>query len=189
MSTQTLPFSSPFKFRLLYIAFLLGLPLYGCDSDNKNNKQGYTIQQSAQVYKEDTTLKGKVSNKKGSIKSGKIKATDSSGKIVATTQLENKSHYSIVIPAKVELPVLLTFYPAPNSTNKEKLISAVIYTSIKKYDINVLTTLIAKKAKSLGGYTHSNMSISADQTVNIPDTNKTSTGFRGDPTKQYGGWH
>jgi len=31
--------------------------------------------------------------------------------------------------------------------------------------------------------------MAADSTVGVPDANKTSTGFRGDPTKQYGGWH
>ncbi|MCK5831639.1 MAG: hypothetical protein KAH20_15195 [Methylococcales bacterium] len=187
MSLKIQPLISPIKYRLLFITLLLGLPLYGCDSND--SKKSFSIQQKAQKYTEDTTLKGIVSNKKGSIKAGTIKATDNKGKIVATTQLENSSHYSIVIPAGVELPVLLTFYPAPDNANKDKLISAVIYTSIKKFDINALTTLIAKNAKKLGGYTHSNMSISADQTVGIPDANKTSTGFRGDPTKQYGGWH
>ena len=189
MPLNTPPFLTPFKTRLLFITILLALPMYGCDSNDKNSKKGLSIQQTVQKYTKDTTLTGKVSNKKGSITSGKIKATDSKGKVVATTQLENKSHYSIVIPAGVELPILLTFYPSPDSDNKENLVSAVIYTSIKKFDINTLTTLIANNAKSLGGYTHSNMSISADQTVGIPDANKTSTGFRGDPTKQYGGWH
>ena len=69
------------------------------------------------------------------------------------------------------------------------MVSVVVYTSIKKYDINELTTLIAKKAKALGGYTQINMVLAADSTVGIPDANKTTTGFRGDPTKQYGGWH
>lgn len=173
----------------LIFALLASLSLLGCSDEGKTNKKEFSIQQSAQKYTKDTTLKGSVRNKKGSIKSGEIKAATSEGKVVATTQLENSSHYSIVIPAGVELPLILTYYPTSDSPKKDTLISAVIYTSIKKYDINSLTTLIAKKAKSLGGYTHSNMSIAADQTVGIPDANKTSTGFRGDPTKQYGGWH
>jgi hypothetical protein len=108
---------------------------------------------------------------------------------VATTQLEKGSRYSLTIPAKTQLPMELTFYPDKGNSDVDKLVTAVIYTSINKYDINDLTTLIAKNAKALGGYNHSNMSIAADSTVGIPDANKTSTGFRGDPTKQYGGWH
>ncbi|HCT99478.1 MAG TPA: hypothetical protein DF614_05290 [Methylococcaceae bacterium] len=57
------------------------------------------------------------------------------------------------------------------------------------YDINALTTRIAQRAKSLGGYTRQNMVLAAGDSVNVPDANKTTTGFRGDPTSQYGGWH
>lgn len=167
---------------------LTSLSLLGC-GDNGANKNGISIQQKVQKYTKDTLIKGKVSTKKGSIFEGEITVTDSKGKVVATTLLEGKSHYSIMIPKDVELPMVLTFSPPSDSADKKKLTSAAIYTAIKKYDINDLTTLIAKKAKSLGGYTHANMSIAADQTVGIPDANKTSTGFRGDPTKQYGGWH
>jgi hypothetical protein len=83
----------------------------------------------------------------------------------------------------------LTLIPDPQSESQDKLIAVAIYPTIKKYDINDYTTLIAKKAKAMGGYTHSNMVLAADSTVGVPEANKTSTGFRGDPTKQYGGWH
>jgi hypothetical protein len=52
-----------------------------------------------------------------------------------------------------------------------------------------LTTSIAKKAQALGGYTHANMVQAAEDTAKVPDANKTTAGFRGDPTTQYGGWH
>ncbi|MCF6203831.1 MAG: hypothetical protein L3J59_09205 [Methylococcaceae bacterium] len=188
MSINSLQIEPVFCFKHpFFIIMVLSILLVGCD--NGENKKDSSTHQTVQKYAKDTTLKGKVSNKKGLIKSGFISATDSKGKIVATSKLENKSSYSIVVPAGTELPIVLAFFPKSNSTEKDKLITAVIYTSIKKYDINDLTTLIAKKAKSLGGYTHPNMSIAADQTVGIPDANKTSTGFKGDPTKQYGGWH
>jgi predicted metalloprotease len=174
---------------ILLVTALVSIFLSGCDSNDKNSKKSFTTQQPVQKYSKDTTLKGKVRNKKGRIYAGEIKATDSKGKIVATTQLEKDYHYSIKIPTGTELPIVLTFYPDKKSANKKKLNSAVIYTSITKYDINELTTLIAKKAKALGGYTHSHMLIAADSTIDAPDANKTTTGFRGDPTKQYGGWH
>ena len=74
-------------------------------------------------------------------------------------------------------------------TDGEKLITAVVHPTITQYDINPLTTLIAKKAKSMGGYSHANMVRAAEGTVTVPDANKTTEGFRGDPTTQYGSWH
>ncbi len=175
---------------ILPAMFLPGLLLNGCDSSEKNSVKNFSIQQKVQKFTSETTLKGQVSNKKGPIKSGEIKATDSTGKIVATSELKNDNHYVIKIPAGTVLPLTLSFFPDKNNVAaKDKLISVVIYSSMTNYDINELTTLIAKKAKALGGYTHTNMVLAADSTVGVPDANKTTTGFRGDPTKQYGGWH
>jgi hypothetical protein len=191
MTINPLQIFSSFKYlpQLLTI-MLLGLFLQGCNNSDKSSKKSFSIQQKTQKYTKPTTLKGKVSNGKGVIGTGEIKVTDYKDKLVASTQLQKGSHYSVTVPADTVLPITLTFYPDANdSTDKDKLISIAIYTSIKKYDINELTTLIAKRAKTLGGYTHSNMVLAADSTVGIPDANKTSTGFRGDPTKQYGGWH
>lgn len=190
MTINTLPFITAFKIvPALIVVFLISMFLNGCDNNDKSSKKSFSIQQKAQKYKKETTLTGKVSNKKGAINSGEIKVTDSQGKLVATTQLQNDNHYSVTVPSGTELPITLSFYADENSTDKDKLISVAIYASMTKYDINELTTLIAKKAKALGGYTHSNMVLAADSTVGVPDANKTSTGFRGDPTKQYGGWH
>jgi hypothetical protein len=68
-------------------------------------------------------------------------------------------------------------------------ISVVVDADVTNYDINSFTTNIAAKAKSLGGYTRKNMILAASDSVHTPDANKTSAGFRGDPTSQYGGWH
>lgn len=176
-------------FRTTALLLLVSLVLNGCNDNSKNNKKSFSVQQKIQKYTKETTLTGKVSNKQRQKSSGEIKVTDSKGKLVTTTQLQKNNHYSVTIPPGTELPILLSFYADNNSINKDKLKTVVIYTSIKKYDINELTTLIAKKAKALGGYTHTNMVLAADSTVGVPDANKTSTGFRGDPTKQYGGWH
>ena len=46
-----------------------------------------------------------------------------------------------------------------------------------------------KAAKAMGGYNRANMIHAAENTVHTPDANKTTTGWRGDPTTQYGGWH
>jgi hypothetical protein len=68
-------------------------------------------------------------------------------------------------------------------------ISVVVDADVTNYDINSFTTNIAAKAKSLGGYTRQNMILAASNSVHTPNANKTSTGWRGDTTKQYGGWH
>ena len=176
------------KTSILLCTITFSLLLTGCNNNDTDAKQATSLQ-TVQKYSKDTKLTGRVSNKEGNIRAGEVKATDGSNKLFATTHVDKDSHYSLTVPAGTELPVTLSYSPASNSSDKDKLISVVIYSSLKKFDINDLTTLIAKKAKSLGGYTHSNMSIAADSTVGVPDANKTSTGFRGDPTKQYGGWH
>jgi len=190
MITSPSPSLTDFKFvPTLLLLFVFILFLNACDSNDKSKKKSFNVQQKTQKYTQDTTLKGRVSYNKHTVISGEIKVTDNKGKLVASLQLEKQSQYSIKIPAGTELPLTLTFYPDADSPKKDKLVSVAIYTAIKKYEINELTTLIAKKAKELGGYTHTNMVLAADSTVGVPDANKTSTGFRGDPTKQYGGWH
>jgi len=173
-------------FHKLLLTLIIAVALSGCNNDS-SNKQELISKQAVQKYTKDTILTGRVSNKKGNLHSGGIKATDSNNNYLASAQINRDSHYAITIPANTELPITLTYTSA--DADQKNLISVVIFAAFTKYDINDLTTLIAKKAKSLGGYTHSNMTIAADATVGVPDANKTSTGFRGDPTKQYGGWH
>jgi hypothetical protein len=118
-------------------------------------------------------LSGKVENK-----TGNVEALDGEN-VIATANVQN-GRYQLEIPAQTKLPIILRC---------EKFIAVVVDADITNYDINSLTTNIAAKAKSLGGYTRQNMILAASNSVNTPDANKTSTGFRGDPTKQYGGWH
>ena len=56
-------------------------------------------------------------------------------------------------------------------------------------DITSLTTAIAKKALKMGSYTNNNLMQAALTAVAIPDKDRTMGGFKGDPTKQFGGWH
>ena len=123
---------------------------------------------------------------KGPVREGEIKVLDSTGRVVASASLDSSKDYSVEIPAGTTLPIVLTVKPEGSS---EKLKAVVISTAVSRYDISPLTTKIANRAKELGGYTRANMVLAADSTVGVPDANKTSTGFRGDPTTQYGGWH
>ncbi len=189
MTINPLPATRPFKALSIFVVLLITILLTtGCDNSSKSNNN-FSIKQQIQKFSKETTLKGKVSYKSEPINSGEIKITDNNGKVIASTRLENDDRYTIKIPAGTELPITLAFSPEDKSKVKDTLISVVIYPSITKYDINELTTTIAKRAKALGGYTHTNMVLAADSTVGVPDANKTTTGFRGDPTKQYGGWH
>lgn len=139
-----------------------------------------------QVLRTDM-LQGAVSSNTGLIKTGTIKLLSEKGHILASTTLENSPRFQIDVPADTALPVILGYYD--NVSPEAQLISVVIHPDASKYDINPATTAIAKQAKAMGGYTHSNMVRAAENSVHVPDANKTTSGFRGDPTTQYGGWH
>ena len=185
MNTDSSYSITRYKFLFIFLMlFVVSGFLTGCDQTNKDKT---TTKQAIKKFEQETILEGLVSNNHGPIKAGTIKVTDNYEELVASTAIKNNGHYSIKIPADTVLPIVLTFFP--ESADGQKLFTAVIHPSITKYDINPLTTSIAKKAQALGGYTHANMVQAAEGTANVPDANKTTAGFRGDPTTQYGGWH
>ncbi len=161
--------------------------LYGCGDNQPQTKQ--TIKKEIKSFKQITTLKGLVTDDKGRVKQGKLEVTNTKKQVIATTIIQSDGHYKIDIPAGTSLPLLLRVSFQSNEGKTKELMAAVVYNSMTKFDINSLSTKIAKKANALGGYTHANMIIAAESMVDMPDDNKTTRGFRGDPTKQYGGWH
>lgn len=161
---------------------LSGLAMTGCEQEQKTPKVAQT---PVKKYAQATVLEGVVSDDKGVVKTGAVVVADESDRLIAQATVDN-GHYSVEVPAGTFLPILLTFSSEPGA---EKLVTAVIHDSITKYDINPSTTAIAKAARAMGGYTHANMTRAASDIVHVPDANKTTTGWRGDPTKQYGGWH
>jgi hypothetical protein len=160
---------------------LNGFAVTGCEQEQKTAKMGQT---AVKKYAHATTLEGRISNDKGPVKGGRVEAIDEGGRLIADAAVDN-GHYSVDIPAGTALPILLTYAAEP----EEKLVTAVVHDTITQYDINPSSTAIAKAAKAMGGYTHANMTRAAADTVHTPDANKTTTGWRGDPTTQYGGWH
>ena len=173
------------KRKLLYSLigmFLISPILISCDNNQKTAK---IIPSTVKKYTQPTTLEGVVSNNKGIVKSGRIKVTDESGRPIVHATIEN-GHFTIDVPANTELPILLT---ASTDSDTGQWIVAVIDDKISNYQINPATTAIAKAAKAMGGYTRPNMVRAAEETVHVPDANKTTSGWRGDPTTQYGGWH
>lgn len=132
------------------------------------------IQKTAQFTTTAVLLSGKAASD-----FNEVKAVDESNNLIASATVEN-GRYKLEIPAQTKLPIVL---------QSGDFISVVVDADVTNYDINSFTTNIAAKAKSLGGYTRKNMVLAASDSVHTPDANKTSTGFRGDPTSQYGGWH
>jgi len=187
---KTITFSSVQKqsfnnvISILLIMLVAGFFLGGCE---QSKPTAPLIKKPVKKYSKTTTLKGTVNNDKNKINAGVIKVTDVKGKAIATTELQKNNHYSIEIPADTTLPIILSFHPKESS--QDKLISVAVDPYIKTYDITPRTTAIAEYAKSLGGYTHSNIVQAANSGVNAPGKNRTSATFRGDPTQQYGGWH
>ena len=170
----------------LIIFVITSCALAACDNKTEHTTP---ISHVSKKYSQSSTLEGVVSNQQGRIKSGQIKVTDENQHLITETKVEDNGQFHVVIPADTQLPIVLTFYPDSNQTHSEQFIVVAVDPMISKYDINPLTTAIANKAKAMGGYTRNNLTIAAQNMVSVPDANKTSTGFRGDPTTQYGGWH
>jgi hypothetical protein len=173
------------KRTVLFSVLLMGLSGFavtGCDQGQKTAK---VSEVAARKYTRVTTLDGTVSDNKGLMKTGTVKATTESGRLISQATV-NDGHYRLEIPINTALPILLAFSA---ESSAESFSAAVIYDTITTYHINPLSTAIAKAAKAMGGYNRANMVHAAENTVHTPDANKTTAGWRGDPTAQYGGWH
>lgn len=168
------------------MALFGGALLAGCDSKPKASS---ISKPSVQKYDQAKTLQGLVTNDAGPVKTGIIKALNEQNQELARMALTDGPHYSLEIPAGTALPIVLAYCPAADAPDDQCMISAVVHAGASKFDINPLSTRIAKQAKALGGYTHKNLVSAAENTGTVPASNKTTAGFRGDPTTQYGGWH
>lgn len=165
---------------------VLPLLLAGCDSKPKT-----AVVQTAVVekYAEATTLQGQVSGENGPVKSGFVKALSESGQLLGQADVGDNARYALELPAGTALPLLLTYFPSESAAESQRMLAAAVHRTLSKYDINPASTRIAKRAKALGGYTHNNLVRAAEESGIVPANNKTTAGFRGDPTTQYGGWH
>ncbi len=158
--------------KMQWLFLLSGLLLSACNE----MQQSKPAQKVTQKYTASTVLlTGKVQGT-----SEIVEAMDESQNVMISARVQEKGRYQLEIPAQTKLPLIL---------RNDDFISVVVDTDITNYDINSLTTTIAARAKALGGYTRKNMVLAASDSVNTPDANKTSTGWRGDTTSQYGGWH
>ncbi len=171
--------------RTILFTVLLALSAFALTGCEQQKKTAKTTQAAVKKYVRATVLEGVVSNDSGVINTGTVEVIDENGRLINQVTVD-KGHYRIEVPANTVLPILLRF---SSELGTETLVTAVIHDTITQYEINPLTTAIAKAAKAMGGYTHANMIRAADSSVHAPDANKTTTGWRGDPSMQYGGWH
>lgn len=162
--------------------------LVGCDSGSKP-QTSMISQPKLQKYQQVKTLEGLVTNDEEPVKTGIIKALTETGQELAEIELTDGPHYSIDVPAGTVLPIILAYYPRADASDEDRMISVVVHAAASKFDINTLSTRIANQAKAMGGYTHKNLVRAAEGSGTLPAANKTTAGFRGDPTTQYGGWH
>lgn len=160
-------------FKTSCLCLLVGVNSLFLTACNETQQSKPVVQKVEKYTATSVLLSGKVQN------GSSIEAIDEKQNVIVSATVEN-GRYKVEIPAQTKLPIVL---------RSGDLISVVVDTDLTSYDINDLTTKIAAAAKSLGGYTRQNMTLAASNSVNVPDANKTSTGFRGDPTSQYGGWH
>lgn len=157
--------------KLLLMGLLNILLLSAC---NEMQQSKPAAQKVTKYTANSVLLSGKVAGN-----ANNVEAIDEMQRVIIGAAVEN-GRYKIEIPAQTQLPLVL---------RAGEFISVVVDTDLTYYDINPLTTAIAQKAKALGGYTRQNMVLAASNSVHTPDANKTSTGWRGDTTTQYGGWH
>lgn len=168
--------------------FVLGLSvLNGCESQKSQTPQ--TANEPVKKFERQVKFKGVVSYSKGSPIEGLLKVSNTKGQSVATLPLAGDKHYEVSIPADTILPLLISFHPKHESLETPLLTNVAIHPNLTQYDLNEFTTAIVDKAKALGGFTHGNMIVAAESMGSVPAENKTSAGWRGDLTKQYGGWH
>lgn len=163
-----------------------GVLLSGCDA---KTPAPTAVAQAQQKYDAVKLLEGLVSDNDGPVKSGVVKALTEKGAVIASTELNDKSKYALDVPAGTVLPIVIAYYPTAEAGDDQRMITVAVHAAVSKYDINPASTRIAEQAKALGGYTHKNLVRAAESSGIVPANNKTTAGFRGDPTTQYGGWH
>lgn len=168
-------------------AVLTSLVLSACDSGTSG--VGTPHAGSAQ-----TRLTGHVLNDEGPLLQARIEAKDADGSIVAKAEVNEQSTYVLTIPPGVNYPLILT--ATSDSAPNETLKAAVADPGTVEQDISPITTIVVDTALSLGGLTEGNLAKAAGAAIaqrkksgGGSGGSATSQSFKGDPTKQYGGWH
>jgi hypothetical protein len=137
-----------------------------------------------------TRISGHVFDDEGPVTRAKIEVKDAKGALVAQTELKDAPAYSLTVPAGVSFPLVISAYP--EATPGTALKAVVANEQTREQDVSPVTTLVVESALSFGGLTEANLAKAAGAALAQRTKSGgagTSEGFRGDPTKQYGGWH
>jgi hypothetical protein len=176
---------NPMNTRLFVLCLGAGLWLAAC-GDNAPSS-------SSPPAAAPTRLSGHVSNDDGPVLKARIEAADAKGSVVARAELPGGANsYQLTLPAGTAFPVILTAYAeaAPNAPLKAAVPSALAV----EQDISPVSTIVVDTALSLGGIDEANLAKAAGAAIALRKKSgggggATTESFKGDPTKQYGGWH
>jgi len=174
-------------FRPLVLTFTALLLLAGCEDNGAGSKPSTA---SAVATKLTVTVLGD----EGPITAAKIEAKDASGKVVASAEVRDTPKASLTIPGGTAYPLIVIAYP--EATPNEPLKAAVTDSQAAEQDISPVTTIVVDTALNLGGLTEANLAKAAGAAIAQRKRSgggsgggATTQSFKGDPTKQYGGWH
>jgi hypothetical protein len=164
--------------RSLFLSTLLALG--GCgDSSHPGSSQSAAPASITGIVLQDETP----------ITKARIEATDSAGKVIANTEVGGDGHYRIAIPVGAKYPVVLS---ASFEGEGSPLKAAVTSDLATDQNISSVTTIVVNTAMNLGGLTEVNLAKAAGAAISQRKStggSGGSAGFKGDPTKHYGGWH
>lgn len=167
-------------------AFALITTLTGCDS-------GGTSARTTSAGPVKLTVS--VLNDEGPVTAAKIEAKDSGGSVIARGELKNGAKADLSIPAGTRFPLIVFAYP--DESPNQPLKAAVTDNQATEQDVSPVTTIVVDTALSLGGITETNLAKAAGAAIAQRKRSggggggggATTESFKGDPTKQYGGWH
>ena len=164
--------------RSLFLSTLLALG--GCgDSSHPGSSQSAAPASITGIVLQDETP----------ITKARIEATDLAGKVIANTEVGGDGHYRIAIPVGAKYPVVLS---ASFEGEGSPLKAAVTSDLATDQNISSVTTIVVNTAMNLGGLTEINLAKAAGAAISQRKStggSGGSAGFKGDPTKHYGGWH
>lgn len=137
----------------------------------------------------ETQITGLVLTDEGPVAKARIEAQDSRGARLAQAEVGGDGHYRLTLPAGAGYPVVLSAYREGGAAPLKAVATSDLVT---EQDISEVTTLVVDTALSLGGLTEANLAKAAGAAIAQRKTSGgsgSSAGFKGDPTKHYGGWH
>jgi hypothetical protein len=162
----------------LFLSTLLALA--GCgDSSHSGSSQSSAPASITGIVLQDETP----------ITKAKIEAMDAAGKVIANTEVGGDGHYRISIPVGAKYPVVLS---ARFEGEGSPLKAAITSDLATDQNISSVTTIVVNTAMNLGGLTETNLAKAAGAAISQRKStggSGGSAGFKGDPTKHYGGWH